>query len=371
MPEVVLEVQRLVKRYGAATAVDRVSFELFRGETLTLLGPSGCGKSTTLRLIAGLERPDDGEVLVNGVVIASGAKRICLPPEKRNMGLVFQSYAIWPHMTVFENVAYPLRIRHVPAAEMRRQVERMLELTGLDGLAQRPATHLSGGQQQRVALARALVYEPDILLLDEPLSNLDAKLRHEMRAQLKRLQIALGTTILFVTHDQLEAMTLSHRIAVIRAGVIEQVGAPREIYHQPATHFVQSFIGQCINVRGRVVGAGAERHVEVAGQGRVAVPPDQLPAIGDGVWLSVRPEHVAIVANGVEPAPNQLAAVVDDVAYVGDRYECTLRLGEAEIVLEAPRTLDLRAGQRVLLALDAAAIKVWPAAGELPPVGRP
>jgi ABC-type Fe3+/spermidine/putrescine transport system ATPase subunit len=365
MPEVVLEVQRLVKRYGAATAVDRVSFELYRGETLTLLGPSGCGKSTTLRLIAGLERPDDGEILVNGAVIASGTKRVFLPPEKRNMGLVFQSYAIWPHMTVADNVAYPLKIRHVPETEVRQRVQRMLELTGLDGLAQRPSTNLSGGQQQRVALARSLVYEPDILLLDEPLSNLDAKLRHEMRVQLKRLQAALGTTILFVTHDQLEAMTLSHRIAVMRAGVIEQLGAPREIYNHPATHFVHSFIGQCINLRGRVVGAGAARYVEVEGQGRVTLPADQAVADAEPVWLSIRPEHVRIVADGVEPAPNQLAAIVDDVSYVGDRYECALRLGDTEIVLEAPRTLELQAGQPVLLALDAAAIKVWPGPGGL------
>jgi ABC-type Fe3+/spermidine/putrescine transport system ATPase subunit len=363
MPDVVLEVQRLVKRYGTAMAVDHVSFELYRGETLTLLGPSGCGKSTTLRLIAGLERPDDGEILVNGVVIASGPKRICLPPEKRNMGLVFQSYAIWPHMTVAENVAYPLKIRHVPQKESRERVQRMLELTGLETFADRPSTQLSGGQQQRVALARSLVYEPDILLLDEPLSNLDAKLRYEMRVQLKRLQAALGTTILFVTHDQLEAMTLSHRIAVMRAGVIEQLGAPREIYKHPATHFVHSFIGQCLTVPGRVAGAGAARYVEVQGQGRVALPADHAVGAGERVWLSIRPEHVQLVADGVEPAPNQLAAVVDDVAYVGDRYECTLRLGDAEIILEAPRTLELRPGQPVLLALDAAAIKVWPRPG--------
>src|SRR5712692_5484829 len=256
MREAVLEVRRLAKWYGSALAVDHISFELYRGETLTLLGPSGCGKSTTLRLIAGLERPDDGEIVVNGVVIASGGKGVFLPPEKRNMGLVFQSYAIWPHMTVEENVAYPLKIRHVSEQETRQRVRRMLELTGLDGLAQRPSTNLSGGQQQRVALARSLVYEPDILLLDEPLSNLDAQLRHEMRVQLKRLQAALGTTILFVTHDQLEAMTLSHRIAVMRAGVIEQLGAPREIYNRPATHFVHSFIGQCVNIRGHVAGDG-------------------------------------------------------------------------------------------------------------------
>jgi ABC-type Fe3+/spermidine/putrescine transport system ATPase subunit len=362
MPEVVLEVRSLVKRYGTATAVDCVSFELYRGETLTLLGPSGCGKSTTLRLIAGLERPDDGDILVNGAVIASGAKGLCLPPEKRNMGLVFQSYAIWPHMTVAENVAYPLKIRHVPDKEVRQRVERMLELTGLEGFARRPSINLSGGQQQRVALARSLVYEPDILLLDEPLSNLDARLRHEMRVQLKRLQAALGTTILFVTHDQLEAMTLSHRIAVMRAGTIEQIGGPREIYNRPATHFVHSFIGQCINVRGQVAGDGAARYVAVAGQGRVTLPADQAVREGEDVWLSIRPEHVQIMANGVAPAPNQLAAVVDDVSYVGDRHECALRLGETEIVLEAPRTLELQPGQPVLLALDAGAARVWPIA---------
>jgi ABC-type Fe3+/spermidine/putrescine transport system ATPase subunit len=225
--------------------------------------------------------------------------------------------------------------------------------------AKRPSTQLSGGQQQRVALARSLVYEPDILLLDEPLSNLDAKLRHEMRVQLKRLQMALGTTILFVTHDQLEAMTLSHRIAVMRAGVIEQLGAPRDIYALPATHFVHTFLGQCITFQGRVAGDGAARYVEVDGRGRVLLPADHTASDGALVAVSIRPEHVQIMADSVAPAPNELAAVVDDVSYVGDRFECTLRLGEAEIVLEAPHSLELRAGQPVRLALDPTALKVW------------
>ncbi len=360
MPQAVLEVRQLAKRYGTVPAVNRVSFELYKGETLTLLGPSGCGKSTTLRLIAGLERPDDGEISVNGVVIASGGKGLFLSPEKRNMGLVFQSYAIWPHMTVEENVAYPLRIRHVKEPEIRQRVQRMLELTGLEGLARRPSPQLSGGQQQRVALARSLVYEPDILLLDEPLSNLDAKLRHEMRVQLKRLQATLGTTILFVTHDQLEAMTLSHRIAVMRGGVIEQLGSPRDIYHQPATQFVHSFIGQCISLPGRVVPDEQGAYVDVDRHGRVALADYQPLAGVERVWLSVRPEHIRISASGGALALNQLAATIEDISYVGDRDECTLRVGDAEIILEAPRALELRPGQSVALTLDPAGVQVWP-----------
>ncbi len=247
-----LQVRDVVKRFGRVAAVNGVSFDVAHGEVLTLLGPSGCGKTTTLRVVAGFERPDAGEVDLQGRTVVAPAKRINLPPEKRGLGMVFQSYAIWPHMTVYENVAYPLVIRRVKSAEIKRRVEETLELVGLQGYGGRPATLLSGGQQQRVALARALVYSPSILLRDEPLSNLDAKLRSQMRIELKRLQQRVSVTVLFVTHDQVEAMSLSTKLAVMNLGKIEQLGTPQEVYEQPATPFVEDFIGRVLRFRGSV-----------------------------------------------------------------------------------------------------------------------
>src|SRR6185503_8907762 len=222
------------------------------GEVLTLLGPSGCGKSTTLRLIAGLEQPDAGKVWVRGRLVASPERNIMVPPEGRKVGLVFQSYAIWPHMTVAENIGYPLKVRRVDRNRIAGKVAEIIQLVKLDGLGQRMPTELSGGQQQRVALARALVYEPDLLLLDEPLSNLDSVLRKEMRIQLKALQARLATTVLYVTHDQEEAMSLSSRVIVMNEGRIEQIGSPRAVYERPATRFVQDFVGQTIRLTGTV-----------------------------------------------------------------------------------------------------------------------
>src|SRR5437763_312066 len=231
--EVVLRLVGVSKFFGAVKAVDRVSLDVTEGEILTLLGPSGCGKTTTLRMAIGLERCSEGEILYQGRVVDSA--RVHVPTHKRNMGMVFQSYAIWPHMTVFENVAYPLRVRGVKGSKVREEVQRVLELVDLPGLGERPATMLSGGQQQRVALARSLVFEPRILLLDEPFSNLDAKLREQMRAELRVLQRRLGITVLFVTHDQVEALSLSDRIAVMNAGHVEQIGTPTELYLDPRT----------------------------------------------------------------------------------------------------------------------------------------
>jgi iron(III) transport system ATP-binding protein len=202
MAQTVLEFRSVIKRFQSVNAVDGVSFSLQAGEIFTLLGPSGCGKTTTLRLVAGLEEPDGGEILIGGKTVAAPQRGLCLAPEKRQLGMVFQSYAIWPHLTVFENVAFPLRVRRESADGVRQRVHQALQLVGLGGLAERGATELSGGQQQRVALARALVYEPAILLLDEPLSNLDAKLREQMRVEVRALQRKLGLTILYVTHDQ-------------------------------------------------------------------------------------------------------------------------------------------------------------------------
>jgi iron(III) transport system ATP-binding protein len=247
MTEPVLEFRAVVKRFQSVNAVDGVSFSLHPSEIFTLLGPSGCGKTTTLRLVAGLEEPDSGEILINNVTVAAPHRGLFVSPEKRRLGMVFQSYAIWPHLTVFENIAFPLRVRRESPDGVRRRVHQALEIVGLAGLAERGATQLSGGQQQRVALARALVYEPAILLLDEPLSNLDAKLREQMRVEIRALQRKLGLTVLYVTHDQAEAMTLSDRIAVVNGGCFEQIGMPEEVYENPATPFVAEFLGRVVS----------------------------------------------------------------------------------------------------------------------------
>ncbi len=250
--ETVLALDRVSKRFSEAAAVDSVSLSIRRGEVFTLLGPSGCGKTTTLRLVAGLEHPDAGEITLRDRVVASAARRHFVAPNQRNLGMVFQSYAVWPHMTVFENVAYPLQLRGLPKAAVREKVARVLDLVGLGGLETRPGTLLSGGQMQRLALCRALVYEPDLLLLDEPFSNLDAKLREQMRVEVKLLQRRLGITVLFVTHDQVEALSLSDRIAVMHRGRVEQVGSPRALYERPASAFVRDFLGQTVVLTGRV-----------------------------------------------------------------------------------------------------------------------
>src|SRR5262245_2579052 len=271
MSQPVLEFRQVVKRFGSVNAVDQVNFSVESGEIFTLLGPSGCGKTTTLRLVAGLEEPDAGEILINGRTVAAPEQGLFLPPEKRQLGMVFQSYAIWPHLTVFENVAFPLRVRHEPAEVLRARVQKALDSVGLAGLAERGATQLSGGQQQRVALARALVYEPAVLLLDEPLSNLDAKLREQMRFELRALQRKLTLTILYVTHDQTEAMTLSDRIAVVNRGRFEQVGSPEEVYEKPATTFAGEFLGRTVALEGALRKSGGAPSIELPGGGRIVL----------------------------------------------------------------------------------------------------
>ncbi len=276
-------------------AVNNVTLEAPEGKILTLLGPSGCGKTTTLRCVAGLERPDDGEIRFGDWVVFSRAQGVFVPPEQRNIGMVFQSYAIWPHMTVFENVAYPLRVRRVPSTEVRRRVQTALELVGLGALADRPAPFLSGGQQQRVALARALVYEPEVLLLDEPLSNLDAKVREQVREELRALQRQLRITTIYVTHDQIEALALSDVVAVMRDGNVLEVGTPRDLYERPQTRFVAQFLGTTNLLPGRLAGReGGEVWVETPfGRLRTRANSVELAA-GATVLASVRPEHVIL-----------------------------------------------------------------------------
>ena len=346
--------------------MDGASLDVRRGEIFTLLGPSGCGKTTTLRLVAGLERPDAGEITLRGRLVASVPRRVFVAPDRRNLGMVFQSYAIWPHMTVFDNVAYPLSLRGLTRAAIRERVTRVLDLVGLAGTDARSATLLSGGQMQRLALCRALVYEPDLLLLDEPFSNLDAKLREQMRLELRLLQRRLGITVLFVTHDQTEALSLSDRIAVMRQGRVEQVGSPQGLYERPASAFVRDFLGTTVILRGRVegVGPGGVRVAmtgALAGRtlaGRSASAGALVP--GAEVHVAIRPEDIEI--DGACEDAGRLSGVIDALLFVGDRYEAQVTFGgEDRIALLLPRAGAWKEGQAVSLAFPPDAVSVWPA----------
>src|SRR3954447_8794006 len=287
------------ERKQAIRAAHDVSFDVPPGKLFTLLGPSGCGKTTTLRSIAGLERPQAGEIRVGDEVIYSSARRIFVPPNQRGLGMVFQSYAIWPHMTVYENAAFPLRVgrrRRFSRREIDERVRRVLATVDLSEMAQREATKLSGGQQQRLALARALVMEPRLLLLDEPLSNLDAKLRERMRFELKRLQRELRVTTVYVTHDQSEALALSHQIGVMNEGRLVQVGSPRVIYGRPANPFVADFVGTTNFIRGTVAAMqpGVPELRVDSELGTLTALASQPLRVGDAVVLTVRPEDVQL-----------------------------------------------------------------------------
>jgi ABC-type Fe3+/spermidine/putrescine transport system ATPase subunit len=366
MAEIALALSGISKWFGKVKAVDNLSLEITAGQLFTMLGPSGCGKTTTLRMIAGLERPDAGEIFLKGRPIVSLSRRIFVPPEKRNMGMVFQSYAVWPHMTVYQNVAYPLELRKTSPATIKEKVLRVLSLVGLEGLEDRPAPQLSGGQQQRIALARALVYEPEVLLLDEPLSNLDAKLREQMRLELKLLQKKLGITLVYVTHDQLEALSLSDQVVVLDQGRIEQRGIPREIYEQPGTPFVRDFLGRTVVLKGRTRTVEAHR-VEVelthAGQTLVHCPGHRTGKLtaGQEVYVSVRPEDVVVRAESDSTLDNSLKGTMETLLFVGDRSECQVRVGEERILVYIPRNQVLQPGQTIFLHIPRDAVNVWPA----------
>ena len=331
-----LTVRRLRKSFGAVVAVDEVSLDVAPGEFLSLLGPSGCGKTTLLRIIAGLAEPDGGQVVLAGEDITRVAVH------RRNLGLVFQSYALYPHMTVFENVAFGLRRRSVPPAELGPRVERMLELVRLGPLGTRYPRELSGGQQQRVALARALVTEPRVLLLDEPLSNLDALLRDEMRVELKRLQERLGTTMIFVTHDQAEALILSDRVVVMEAGRVEQIGRPEEVYRRPATAFVARFLGRANFLAGTVAetdAAGTVVALDGGGLSVVAMPRPGLER-GQPVRVVIRQEAIRLgPPDGGATRPNQFAATVVFHAFAGQTHHYVAQLADGrELEIAAPGT---------------------------------
>ncbi|HEV8107996.1 MAG TPA: ABC transporter ATP-binding protein [Burkholderiales bacterium] len=337
-------------------AAQDVSFEVPEGKLFTLLGPSGCGKTTTLRSIAGLERPRSGEISVGDRVVYSGSRGIFVAPNRRGFGMVFQSYAIWPHMSVFQNAAFPLEVgaRRYSRSEIRDKVARVLSAVQLDAYADREATKLSGGQQQRLALARALVMEPPLLLLDEPLSNLDAKLRERMRFELKRLQRDLGITTVYVTHDQSEALALSHSIAVMNGGRIQQTGAPREIYERPANQFVADFIGTTnflrATVQGRDSAAGFYRVASEIGGLRVRAV--EALETGMAVVVSVRPEDIQLSETRPDAGANVLEGTVDTKVFLGESVDFQVKVRERTILSRAHPSLGTKVGQPIHMSLD-------------------
>lgn len=340
-----LRVSNLIKIYsGDVQAVRGISFDVAEGEFYTLLGPSGCGKTTTLRCVAGLERPNRGEITIGNEKVYSGEEKIFVAGHRRDIGMVFQSYAIWPHMTVHDNVAFPLRHskRRVPRREIHDRVMKALSLVQLDALADRPAPFLSGGQQQRVALARAMVYEPAVLLLDEPLSNLDAKLREEMRVELKQLVSRLNITTLYVTHDQAEALALSDRIAVMNLGKISQEGTPREIYLQPKDTFTANFIGKTNIFDGQIASDdGTEGLVLVdASIGRLFCRSVEGLKKGDRVEILVRPEGVHVL-QGSPKDKNVVEAEVKFVTFQGDYVEFEADIGGHSCLVKSDSLTDI------------------------------
>lgn len=360
-----VEVENLKKEFRVAKssnvqALKGVSFNVREGTVFTLLGPSGCGKTTTLRTIAGLEEPTSGVIRISGQEVFNSGKGVMIPAEKRNIGMVFQSYAIWPHMTVFDNVAFPLRVPGAkrPRQEIAQRVRDVLLVVGLEQFVNRQATQLSGGQQQRLALARAMVSGQGLILLDEPLSNLDAKLREQMRLELKNLQKKLGSTTIYVTHDQTEALALSDEIAVMCDGEITQIGTPQEIYNYPQSRFVADFIGTTNFVPGQVISRssqdGALRVETRVGELLCSSHLDNADTL-DNVTVCIRPENVD-VSLGEWPkdsAYNMVTATVDTIMFMGEANDVALLLADgSNIRVKVHSSTNLRQGQRVYLRVS-------------------
>lgn len=352
-----LQVDSLTKTFvtgdGDVRAVRDVSFEVGEAEFYSLLGPSGCGKTTMLQCLAGLESPDAGQISMGNVVVFSSRDNIWVPAEKRDLGVVFQSYAIWPHMTVFENVAFPLVYgrQKAPKAEVRARVMRALQLVRLDGFESRPTPLLSGGQQQRVALARAIVREPRLLLLDEPLSNLDAKLREGMRLELRHLVRELGITTVYVTHDRAEALTMSDRIALMRDGQIVQEGTPREVYLNPRDRYAADFLGSCNFLEGVLIRQLEGQAVVKTGIGEIVC---SKPANGslENVWVVVRPESISVSArrrDGTEE--NVVTGRLREAVFSGEFVDCVVSVGDVVLEARSDSRQDLEIGSEVFVTL--------------------
>ncbi len=350
-------------------AAQDVCIDVPEGHFFTLLGPSGCGKTTTLRSIAGLERPNGGEITVAGVTVFSAARGVFVPPNQRGFGMVFQSYAIWPHMDVFTNTAFPLQVgkKKYSKEEIDTKVMRVLKAVQLDHLRDREATKLSGGQQQRLALARALVMEPKLLLLDEPLSNLDAKLRELMRFELKRLQRELKITTIYVTHDQSEALALSHQVAVMNQGRIQQIGSPREIYERPQTKFVADFVGTTNFVDGTVRSRAAEDGYYVIDTELGPLRGFSVEAVrpGNAVVLSIRPEDVHLSDNQPAGDINTWHAMVDQKVFIGEAMEWQIKIGQRILLSKTHPSIRTPIGQPVWAQISPAQCVAMPAVAEL------
>jgi len=334
-----VKLQDVTKRFGPVVAVNRLSIEIPQGECFSMLGPSGCGKTTTLRMVAGFEDLDEGEISVGGKIFSSSFKKYYLPPEKRDFGMVFQAFAVWPHLNVFNNVAFPLQIRKMPKAEIEERTRRAITYTGLGGSAETYPNELSSGQKQRIALARAIAINPTVMLLDEPLSNLDPKLREEMRFEIKDLQRKFGFTILYVTHDQAEAMALSDRILVMSEGEVQQIDTPLNIYHKPANKFVFSFIGLSNFLPVEI----ADSAVYIEGQHDAGSLNVELPPRTQErrLVLATRPFEIDIVREG------GVRGTVKRVTYLGDVIDYRVMIGNVEVRIQKNRIKEiLREGQR-------------------------
>jgi len=348
---------------GEVHAVRGIDFEVKEGSFFTLLGPSGCGKTTTLRCVAGLEKPDSGEIMIDDQVVVSSAGKIFVPPYQREIAMVFQSYAIWPHMNVYDNVAFPLtQIKNLTRKKIAEKVKKALSMVQLDGLEKRPAPQLSGGQQQRLALARALAKEPKLILLDEPLSNLDAKLREEMRFEIKKLLRSLHMTALYVTHDQQEALVLSDLIAVMLEGKIIEINAPKEIYNNPRNAFSAGFIGTNNFFKGRVCDdhVGGQNTIVETQVGKVACFMSAGASSGDKVILAIRPEDIQIHNNKPDAVTNVLEAKIQDIAFLGDIVDCRVVVKEKIVNVRLTHKTELREGETIFVELPSESLQLLP-----------
>ena len=347
-----IEIQNLFKRFKNVVAVNHIQLEVNKGEMLTLLGPSGCGKTTTLRCIAGLEKPEEGDIVIDGKPMLSEG---FVQPSKRGIGMVFQNYAVWPHMKVFNNIVYGLKLQKISRKSIQEKAQEVLELVGLDGLEERYPAQLSGGQQQRVALARALVRNPKVLLLDEPLSNLDAKLREELRFEIKSLVRRMGITSVYVTHDQAEAMVISDRIAVMDSGNVVQIGTAQEIYKEPANRFVADFIGTMNFMSGEVVQILPDTvYVRTEFSEKMMCKTSGITATtpGEKVYASIRPEDVEVFSEPPQSRENLFKGTIVHKAYLGNFLFFFVSVNETMLRVQVPHHLPQEEGEELYLFLN-------------------